>query len=210
MKTPPARMIQTERDKHHRLPTAVGRERAGDYHPVRKLRARPRKRESLGGSVLPGWLPKVIRTETVRDSAQITAYIRAAEGDLRPDDCAHIRRKVGRRLGKFARSIERVSLRTEDVNGPRGGVDRVCRIKIVLKGLPSVLVERRESSLNVAVDGALAGVERAVRRALQRRRMKPLRRGRLGASITSDQYNSSSYPPARSALYSQRSRGEER
>jgi putative sigma-54 modulation protein len=205
MKTAPARMIPTERDKHHRLPTSVGRELERDGHPATRFQARARKPESLGRSVLPGWLPKVIRTETARDSAQIPAYIRAAEGDLRPDDCAHIRRKVGRRLGKFARSIERVSLRTEDVNGPRGGVDRVCRIKIVLNGLPSVLVERRESSLNVAVDGALAGAERAVRRALQRRRMKPLRRGRLGASITSDQDN-----PARGALYSQLSRGEER
>ena len=181
MKTPPARVIQTERNKQHRLSTAVGRELARDSHPVTKPRARPRKPESLVRSALPGWLPNVFRTEVVRDSAQIPAYIRAAEGDLRPEDCAHIRRKVRRRLGKFAQSIKRVSLRTEDVNGPRGGVDRVCRIKIVLKGLPSVLFERRESSLNVAVDAALAGVERAVRRALQRRRMMPLRRGRVGA-----------------------------
>jgi putative sigma-54 modulation protein len=181
MKTPPARMIQTERDKHRRLLTAVEQERARDCYHVTKLRTRPSKPESLRRSPLPGWLPKVVRTETVLDSTQIPAYIRAEDDDLRPDDCAYIRRKLGRRLGKFARSIERVSVRTEDVNGPRGGVDRVCRIKIVLKGLPSVLFERRESSLHVAVDGALAGAERAVRRALQRRRMKPLRRGRLGA-----------------------------
>ena len=181
MKPPPAPRIETERDTHRPLLTAVEQELAPDDHRVRKLRARPRKPESLQRSPFPTWLPKVVPRETVLDSIQIHAYIRAAEGDLRPRDCADIRRKLRRRLGKFARSIERVSVRTEDVNGPRGGIDRVCRIKIVLKGLPSVLFERRESSLNVAVDGALAGVERAVRRALQRRRMKPLRRDRLSA-----------------------------
>jgi hypothetical protein len=80
------------------------------------------------------------------------------------------------RLGKFTPSIERVSVRTQDVNSSRGGIDRVCRIKVVLSGLPSVVFESRDASLNAAVDGALAGVERAVRRTLQRRRMKPLRR----------------------------------
>jgi len=87
-----------------------------------------------------------------------------------------MRHKLGRRLGKFADSIERVSVRMEDANGPRGGVDQVCRIKVVLRGLPSVVFEERDAALNAVVDRALAGVERAVRRSLQRRRMKPLRK----------------------------------
>jgi len=87
-----------------------------------------------------------------------------------------MRHKLGRRLGKFADSIERVSVRMEDANGPRGGVDQVCRIKVVLRGLPSVVFEERDAALNAVVDRALAGVERAVRRSLQRRRMKALRK----------------------------------
>jgi ribosome-associated translation inhibitor RaiA len=103
-------------------------------------------------------------------------YIRGLENDFRPEERAFIRTKVARRLGKFAESIERFSLRTEDVNGPRGGVDRVCRIKVVVRGLPSIVVEKRDAFLNAAVDLALAGVERGVRRALTRRRVRPMRR----------------------------------
>jgi putative sigma-54 modulation protein len=109
-------------------------------------------------------------------AGQIATHIRALEHDFRAEERAYLRRKLARRLGKFADSIERVSLRTEDVNGPRGGIDRVCRVKVVLRGLPSVVIEKRDAALNVAVALALDGVVRAVRKGLQRRRMKPLRR----------------------------------
>ena len=111
-----------------------------------------------------------------RIAAQFPIHIRGLEGDFRPEERAFVRDKLARRLNKFAESIERVSLRTEDVNGPRGGVDRVCRIKVVVRGMPSIVVEKQDAFLNRAVDLALAGVERGVRRALQRRRARPLRR----------------------------------
>jgi len=83
------------------------------------------------------------------------------------NDRAYIRRRLGERLGKFATAIERVSVRTEDVNGPRGGIDRMCRIKVVLKGLPTVVLERRNASLPAAIDEALAAAETTVDRALR-------------------------------------------
>lgn len=110
------------------------------------------------------------------NASRFPIHIRGLRNDFGFEERAHIRCKLTRRLNKFAESIERVSLRTEDLNGPRGGVDRVCRIKVVVRGLPSVLFEKQDAFLNAAVDTAVAGVERAVRRALQRRRMKPLRR----------------------------------
>jgi hypothetical protein len=123
------------------------------------------------------------REDAVRQArprtGQMATHIRALERDFRAADRAYLRRKLASRLWKFAGSIERVSLRTEDVNGPRGGVDRVCRVKVVLRGLPSVVIEKRDAALNAAVALALDGVERAVRRRLQRRRMKPLRRTAL-------------------------------
>jgi CBS domain-containing protein len=139
-------------------------------------RARRRKPESARRAPFRKVSSKASKTEPPGEYPEVPAYIRAREGDLTADDRAYIRRKLGRRLGKFASAIERVSVRTEDVNGPRGGSDRVCRIKVVLSGLPSIVLEHRDASLNAAVDGALAGVEMAVRRAVQRRRMKPLRR----------------------------------
>ena len=79
------------------------------------------------------------------------------------------------KLRKCAPSIERVSIRVADANGPRGGVDQVCRINVVLIGLPPVVVEERDASLEAAIDGAITRTERAVRRSVQRKRMKPIR-----------------------------------
>jgi hypothetical protein len=127
---------------------------------------------------MPGSLPKSSKRESGRtDTPQVPAYVRAVGVELGQDDRAYIRRKLGMKLGKFSTSIERVSVRVKDVNGPRGGVDQVCRMKVVLSGLPSAVFESKAASRRVAVDAALAGTERAVRRTLQRRRMKPLKRG---------------------------------
>jgi hypothetical protein len=122
----------------------------------------------------PGWIPRPLKRQSGRGAREIPANLRTSGVSLSKESRALIRRRLRRRLGKYARSIERVSVRVTDVNGPRGGVDRRCRVKVVLSGLPSVVVEGQSASLETAVQGALSGAERAVRRTLQRRRMKPI------------------------------------
>jgi len=111
-----------------------------------------------------------------RAAAPLTpANIRVDGIRLDEDDRAYIRRRLGEKLGKYASAIERVTVRVRDVNGPRGGVDLLCRIKVVLSGLPSVVVEHQAALLKPALTRALTGVERAVRQTVQRRRMRPIR-----------------------------------
>ncbi|MGH8396812.1 MAG: HPF/RaiA family ribosome-associated protein [Gammaproteobacteria bacterium] len=100
------------------------------------------------------------------------AFIRAAGAEVNRADRDYIRRKLGRKLSKYEGSIERVSVRIEDVNGPRGGNDKRCRIKVVLRGLPSIVVEQQHSALQAAIDGALGCAGRTVTRQLQRRTKK--------------------------------------
>jgi ribosome-associated translation inhibitor RaiA len=97
--------------------------------------------------------------------------------NLNPDTRRYIRQKLSTTLRKFAQSIERVTVRVKDVNGPRGGVDQLCRIKVVMRNRPSVLVEARHVFIDNAFRRALTGVERAVRRSVQRRRLKPRKAG---------------------------------
>jgi hypothetical protein len=107
-----------------------------------------------------------------RDPPAMTAFpihIRATGLPIEKSGRDYLRRKLELRLGKFGRSIERVSVRIGDANGPRGGVDKTCAIKVVLPRIPSVVVTVQAASLEAAMDGALQAIARTVRRLLQRR-----------------------------------------
>jgi ribosome-associated translation inhibitor RaiA len=123
-----------------------------------------------------GWVPRPRKRQSGRTSASlVSAHIRVLGADLTKTQRMSLRQKIGVTLGKFADSIERVSIRVKDGNGPRGGLDQVCKIKVVLRGLPSVLFEAQGTSLDTAISKALAGIERTVRQNLQHRRMKPVK-----------------------------------
>lgn len=109
-------------------------------------------------------------------ATQPPAYIRSMGSALDKEHREYLRRKLQRMSGNFAPQIERTSVRLEDVNGPRGGIDKRCQVKVVLRGLPSVYVDERHRSVQAAMDGALARADQAVRQALQRRRTRPLKR----------------------------------
>jgi putative sigma-54 modulation protein len=103
------------------------------------------------------------------------AQIRMGGVELTREDRAYINHKIDAKVGKLEAPVQRVSLRLEDVNGPRGGVDKLCRAKVVVSGRPSVVVERRDRSARAAVDETLDATARAVRKALGRQRLAPRR-----------------------------------
>ena len=129
--------------------------------------------EARRRAILPASVPRPLKRAGGRASPT-PAHVRVSGVALNEDDHATIRRRLGMKLGKFAGSIERVTVRARDANGPRGGVDQECTVKVVLSGLPSVVVRRRDAALRVAIDEALHAAEQAVRRSVSRRRMRPL------------------------------------
>ena len=105
----------------------------------------------------------------------MTAQIRTTGVELSRADRAYIERRIDAKVGKLEAPVQRVSFRLNDVNGPKGGVDKVCRAKVVVSGLPSVVVERRDRSARAVVDETLQATERAVRKVLGRQRLAPRR-----------------------------------
>lgn len=91
-----------------------------------------------------------------------------------PDDLRTlIERRFDFALGRFSDMVERVDVALADVNGPRGGLDKVCRVNVTMRGLADVSVEQRDSEVPAAATRAADRVGRAVARALERRRQLP-------------------------------------
>jgi len=126
-------------------------------------------------TALPASLPrpvKVTRNRTAGPSPP--AHVRVIGGAIHDEDRDYIARKLGMKLGKFASSIERITVRLSDANGPKGGRDQKCQVKVVLSQLPSVVVNETDATLLGTVDRAIDAAAIAVRRGIQRRRLKPL------------------------------------
>lgn len=81
---------------------------------------------------------------------------------------ARVRSTLARRLVASAR-VSRATVRFEDANGPKGGVDNVCRIKLMLDGLEPIVVEKQAATESEA----FAAAEKAVATALKRTTSKP-------------------------------------
>ena len=81
-------------------------------------------------------------------------------------------RRVQFALGRFGPDIEHVAVRLADINGPRGGVDKACRVVVRLRarGNNRIAVDDHDGNVYVAVARAIARSGRSVARALERRR----------------------------------------
>jgi len=82
---------------------------------------------------------------------------------------SHIERRVRLALGRFGTALTLVAVRIEDLNGPRGGNDKLCTIEARLGGTTPVVVEETASGLRESFDRALERLGRSVERVVQRR-----------------------------------------
>lgn len=79
-------------------------------------------------------------------------------------------RTVNAALAHAEEQVDVVNVRMGDINGPRGGVDKYCRITVFLHDLPSVTVEAAHEDLYAAIDSAVARAKTVVGRCIGRRR----------------------------------------
>jgi putative sigma-54 modulation protein len=81
---------------------------------------------------------------------------------------AHIERRLCFALGRFGTRITAVKVTIEDLNGPRGGVDKQCRMTAALASAGHLWVEVLDTAITPAVDQAADRLGRAVTREFER------------------------------------------
>jgi hypothetical protein len=96
--------------------------------------------------------------------------IRERGVELNPETSERIERSVRFALDRFQRRIKNVTIGLTDLNGPRGGVDKRCRVQVALEPSGLVLIQEDSPDLVAAVNVAAGRVGCAVARKLQRER----------------------------------------
>jgi putative sigma-54 modulation protein len=82
----------------------------------------------------------------------------------------YIERRVRFSLSRFGQRIRRVNVRIFDLNGPRGGTDKCCRIAMRLVSSDAVVVQEVNSELFTAIDRAAERAGQKLARKVHRAR----------------------------------------
>lgn len=101
------------------------------------------------------------------------ADIRILSTDLTEALQSYIERRLHFSLGRFGKRVGRVKVRITDVNGFRGGVDKVCCVSAELLPSGVAVIQRAvDANLYVAIGRAVEGIGHSFARALGRNRMR--------------------------------------
>jgi len=96
--------------------------------------------------------------------------IQAKGFDLTEGLREHSIRRLQFALGWAHHDLSKVAVRLSDINGPRGGNDKRCQIRIPVPRAQSVVIEDTASDIHVAIDRAAERAGKALERRLSRKR----------------------------------------
>jgi putative sigma-54 modulation protein len=83
---------------------------------------------------------------------------------------AHTEQRVAAALGWAKQHMRQLVVCLSDINGPRGGIDKRCRIQVQLGTGREVIIEDTEADLYLAISRATERADRAIARQIQRTR----------------------------------------
>lgn len=98
----------------------------------------------------------------------MTLFVRTIGLEASPALHAYVQRRIASAVGRLLGPLDTLVVRLSDDNGPRGGVDKRCRI--VARGGSAIVVEAVDEDLFAAVDRACDRLAVAFVRDVERRR----------------------------------------
>lgn len=90
--------------------------------------------------------------------------------DLTDELREHVEHRLAFALSQFPEHIRGVVVVLSDINGPKGGMDKRCSLRVRLNGRSDIVIEETEADFTVAVDRAADRAKRTVARRLRRLR----------------------------------------
>jgi putative sigma-54 modulation protein len=98
--------------------------------------------------------------------------IRCQNMSLNDEIQTEVDKRMNFALQQFNSWITRVQVHLEDINGPRKGVDKQCRVLVGLKGGKTIKVQDTDADMIAAINRTADRLGQAVSREVDRRREK--------------------------------------
>ena len=94
---------------------------------------------------------------------------------------AYIQRRAGYAFGQYRESIRGIIFTLSDVNGPKGGNDKQCKVTLQVKGAGDIIVDQKRPDLIAAIHLATLRASNTASRKIERlqSKMRKLRRRQI-------------------------------
>lgn len=96
--------------------------------------------------------------------------IRHANIDLSSALAEHAQTRLERGLHRISGMVRSACVRLADINGPRGGADKECQVRVTLSTGHELVVNSLDSCPYRAIDDAVNRLKRSVKKTMSRRR----------------------------------------
>lgn len=83
---------------------------------------------------------------------------------------SYVEQRLATALGWARHHMRKLAVSLSDINGPRGGVDKRCKIQVRLAAGREIIIDGVEADLYAAIDRAVDRADRAVVRQVERTR----------------------------------------
>lgn len=104
---------------------------------------------------------------------------------------AQIEVQLDQAFQRLGRWISRVSICLDDINGPRGGVCKQCRLVVTTNGVPSIVITETDEKIGASIGTAIQRARYALKqrvKATQSRQIKRAKQRRNAERFTDSDY----------------------
>lgn len=84
----------------------------------------------------------------------------------------YLAKRIGTAFSFASHKNAAISVRLSDLNGPRGGRDKLCQVSVLIPGQVEIMVKDVEENIYTAVDCAIRKAAYRAAQILKRRRME--------------------------------------
>jgi putative sigma-54 modulation protein len=95
----------------------------------------------------------------------------AQEFTLTPSLRDHLEHRLRFAFARTRTQVARIVVRLRDLNGPRGGRDKVCQVSVTIPGRPEVVIREVQENMYNAIDFALKRAAYRAMRLVMRKRI---------------------------------------